>query len=196
MQQLFAFLGENAALIVSVITAIAAVIGMQFKSMRYIIISQLLINGLLFLQYLLERRISAGGVVIVAFLQTVVSFFFTAKKKPFPVWLTLVFMLLFTAVSLATFSTPLDLFPLGAVLFFAIAIVQKNSAVCRVCSATNCVLWLIYDILLAPASTVTHGTILLSVIIGIIRRDRPEWKRFFTRLFGKGADGEEKKELQ
>ena len=185
MSEAFAFLSANAGYVVSVFTTLFAVASMQFKSMKHVIICQLLANGLLFLQYLLENRISAGGVVIVALLQTVVSFFFTYKKKRFPVWLTGIFMLAFAAVSILTYTTPLDLIPLAAVCFFAIAIVQKNSAICRICSAVNCILWLSYDIACAPSAILTHAIILAFIVVGILRQDSAEWCAFFARLFGK-----------
>ena len=181
MQQVFEFFGENAGYIVSVFTTLFAVLGMQFKNMRYIIISQLLANGLLGLQYVLEDRLSASGIVMIAILQTVVSFVLIYRKKDFPVWLTVLFMLAFAAVSFLTYTSWQDLLPLAAVLFFAVAIVQKNSAICRLCSAINSTLWLIYDVMCAPSAVLTHSVILAFIIFAILHQDRAQWAAFFKR---------------
>ena len=176
---------EIIALIISVFTTLFAVAGMQFKSMKVIIVSQLLSNSLLGVQYILEDQLSASGIVMVAIVLTILSFIFTHKKKDFPIWLTIVFCAAFTAVSVLSYQSAWDLLPLAAVWFFAWAMVQKNSAICRILSIFNVSLWLIYDIALAPSAILTHSVIILFTVVAIIRQDRAEWARFFKKLFAK-----------
>ena len=170
------------AYIIGIFTTIFAVASMQFKDMKYVLVCQLICNSLLTMQYVLEGRISVSGVVVLAVVQTIVRFFFDKKGKLFPVWLTCVFIILFTAVSLIMMKSPYDLITCAAVWFFAICIVQKKSSVARICSFTNTVLWLIYDILQAPSAIFTHAVILVFVAVGIIRLDREDWKEFFAKL--------------
>ena len=173
------------ALIISIFTTVAAVAGMQFKSMKYVIVSQLLANGLLGLQYILEGRINAGGIVFLAIVQTVVGFILTYKKIDFPVWLTIIFIVGYTAVAIIGYTSPFDILSCVAVWFFAIGIVQKRSSICRACSAINTILWLIYDIALAPSGIVTHSVILVFIIVGIIRLDRGDWAAAFRKIASK-----------
>jgi len=176
---------EIIALVVSIFTTLFAVAGMQFKSMKVIIVSQLLANSLLGVQYILEDRLSASGIVMVAIVLTALSFVFTYKKKDFPIWLTILFCVAFTVVSILSYQSAWDLLPLVAVWFFAWAMVQKNSAVCRILSLCNVSLWLIYDIALAPSAILTHAVIIVFTVIGIVRQDRAEWAAFFKKIFGK-----------
>jgi hypothetical protein len=148
-------------------------------------VSMLAANGLLLLQYILENRISASGIVLIAILQSLVSTVFSCRKKPFPVWLTVLFMLGYAAVSVFTYSTPFDIFPLLAVWCFALGVVQKASAVCRIFTVFNSILWLVYDILLAPAAVLTHAIVLLFTVVGILRHDRDEWRTAWHRLLAK-----------
>jgi hypothetical protein len=82
-------------------------------------------------------------------------------------------------------TSPYDLITCAAVWFFAICIVQKRSSVARVCSLTNTILWLIYDILCAPSAVITHAVILVFVVVGIVRLDREDWMLFFSKLVKK-----------
>ena len=172
---------EIIALIISIFTTLFAVAGMQFKSMKVIIVSQLVSNSLLGAQYILEDQLSASGIVMVAILQTAISFVFNHKKKAFPVWLTAFFCVAFAVVSIVYYQSAWDLLPLCAVWFFAWAMVQKNSAVCRALSFFNITLWLTYDIFNAPSAILTHAVILAFIVVGIIRQDRAEWARFFKK---------------
>lgn len=182
---------EILAYILGVFTTAFAVASMQFKNMKLVLLFQLICNSTLTAQYVLEDRVSVSGVVILAVIQTVVRFFFDSKGKPFPVWLTCVFIAGFTAVSLIMMSTPFDLITCVAVWFFAICIVQKKSSRARICSCINTILWLIYDILCAPSAIFTHAVILVFVVVGIIRLDREEWKEFLGKIRGKQKNAEE-----
>ena len=181
---------EIIALVVGVFTTLCAVAGMQFKRMTYIIISQLLANGLLGLQYVLEDRINTSGIVMIGIVLTVVSFIFDYKKKDFPIWLTAVFCVAITVVSVLSYQSPFDILTLAAAWFFAVAMVQKNSAVCRLLSTCNVVLWLVYDIALAPSAILTHAIILTFTVVAIFRQDKAEWSSFFARIFAKKNVGD------
>ncbi|MBR2019181.1 MAG: YgjV family protein [Clostridia bacterium] len=176
---------EIIALIISIFTTLFAVAGMQFKSMKVIIVSQLLANTLLGVQYVLEDRLSASGIVMIAIVLTIISFVFSYKKMDFPIWLVIVFCVGFAVVSVLSYQNAWDILPLVAVWFFAWAMVQKNSAVCRILSLCNVLLWLIYDIALAPSAILTHAVIIVFTVVGIIRQDRKEWAAFFKKIFGK-----------
>ena len=179
------------AYIIGIFTTIFAIASMQFKDMKFVLLFQLICNSLLTMQYVLEGRVSVSGVVVLAVVQTIVRFFFDKKGKPFPVWLTCVFIVLFTVVSVVMMKSPYDLITCVAVWFFAICIVQKRSSIARLCSFTNTTLWLIYDILQAPSAVFTHAVILVFVAVGIIRLDRADWKEFFAKLGKKKSENTE-----
>lgn len=182
---------EILAYILGVFTTAFAVASMQFKNMKLVLLFQLICNSTLTAQYVIEGRVSVSGVVVLAVIQTIVRFFFDSKGKPFPVWLTGVFIAGFTAVSVIMMTSPFDLITCVAVWFYAICIVQKRSSVARICSLINTVLWLIYDILCAPSAIFTHAVILVFVIAGIIRLDREDWKEFMAKIRGKQKKAEE-----
>lgn len=178
-------------LVLSVLTTLATVCGMQFKNMYYILISQLVSNTLLMLQYLFQDGISQAGIVIVAIVQTLISFILSTKNIEFPVWLTGVFMAAFVVVTVIYYKSPLDIVTCVAVWCFAIAIVQKKSWICRTFSALNVILWLIYDFgAAAYSAAATHLVIICFTAVAIIRLDRADWKAFIRSIFGKKSKDE------
>ena len=185
---MLAFIKENPDFLIGIFVLIATVLGMQFKSMRMIIIFQLLSNALLALQCIVGGTVSTGGVVILATVQTAVSFIFNYKKIPFPLWLTLSFMAGFVAITVIGFispsvtSSPFDLVTMVAVCFFALSIVQQRSWICRICLACNVSLWLIYDIFVLPSAALNHAIILTSIFVSVLHNDREEWKAFFRHF--------------
>jgi hypothetical protein len=164
---------------------------MQFKNMKYVLICQLLSNAILGTQLVLEGQASTCGVVAVALVQTIISYILGAKKKAFPVWLTCVFIVIFTVVSIITYKSVFDILTCLAVWFFAIGIVQKRSSICRIYSLVNSILWLTYDIFCAPSAVLTHAVIIVFIVVGMIRLDREDWKKFFAKLGKKQTKNEE-----
>lgn len=184
---LWEFLSNNVDYVISIFTTLFAVVGMQFKDMRVIIVSQMVANGLLAAQCIIGGTISAGGAVIVGTIQTAISFIFAAKHKRFPLWLTLVFIGAFTAVTVICFSSPFDIATGVAGWFFAVAMVQERSSICRACSLANVLLWLLYDFCVMPSGAIPHVVILVCTVISVIRLDRADWKAAFNRIFRKNA---------
>ena len=182
---------ENIDYIIAIFTTLFAVAGMQFKSMRIILVSQIIANGLLATQAIIGGTASASITVFVAIVQTVISFVYTSSGKGFPIWLTSIFIVVYTAVTIVCFKTGFDLLILFAAVFFALAVVQKKSSICRFCSLVNCLLWLSYDIAVMPSGIITHVVIVSFTLAAIIRLDRGEWKSLLTKVFTKNKNSEE-----
>lgn len=177
---------EHIDYVVAIFTTLFTVAGMQFKNMKYILVSQIAANGLLGLQCILGGTISSGYITFFAVAQTIASFIFSWYKKSFPVWLTLLFCAGYGVITYFNFTNGFDILTCIAACFFALGIVQKNSAVCRVFSFMNVTLWLIYDIMVMPSGILSHGIIICFITAAIIRLDRNEWKRAFAIIFRKG----------
>ena len=193
------FLKENPDYIVSVFVLLFTVLGMQATNMKLIILSQIMANLRLGLQCILGGTASTGGVVFLAAVQTVVSFIFASKNKRFPLWLMFTFMAGFSTITVIGFlspsipSSPFDLVTMVAVWFFALSIVQSKSYLCRIFSAINVSLWLVYDVCVLPSAVVNHIIILGSIFFSMIINDRTEWKAILRRLFSKKSESDSEK---
>ena len=179
------FISENIDYVIAVFTTLFAVAGMQFKNMKVILASQIIANGLLALQAIIGGTASASITVFVAIVQTVICFIYNSNGRDFPIWMTGVFIAVYTAVAVICFNTVFDLLILFASVFFAVAVVQKRSSVCRFCSLCNCLLWLSYDIAVMPSGIITHVVISSFTLVAIIRLDREDWRRLFSKVYAR-----------
>ncbi len=181
------FLMENPDYIIGVFVLLFTVLGMQFKNMKAIIVSQIMSNLLLGIQCIVGGTASTGGVVFLATAQTVVSFVYSQRGKRFPVWLTVAFMGGFSVITVIGFlspsipSSPLDLVTMVAVWFFALSIVQERSHLCRAFLAVNVSLWIVYDVCVLPSSVLNHIIILASILVSVLRNDRALWRAQISR---------------
>ena len=172
---------EIAAFIIGIFTTVAAIFGMQCKTMRNVILGQLIANILLGLQYALEGAFSAAITVPFAIALSLISLLFSLKKRSVPLLIVLLFLAIFTAIVIITYTGIYDLLALAALFFFVLSITRTKSYAARICTALNWTFWLIYDILCAPSAILTHGVLLGFTVVGIIRLDRREWCAFFKK---------------
>ena len=193
MKEIFDFLVANPDYIISVFVLIFTVAGMQFKDMKFILISQIAANGLLAAQCIVGGTLSTGGVVILATVQTIICFILNRQNVKVPTWLTVLFMVGYSGIAVMGFfvpsipSSPFDLITMVAAWFFALCVVQEKSWICRILSVANVALWLVYDIAVLPSAVINHIIIISTTIVGIIRNDRAEWRALLAKIFGRAA---------
>ena len=184
---------EQIAFIIGLFTLGFSIWGMQCKSMKYIIISQIIANLCLGVQLVIEGAYAPAINTLPALVLTFISYAFGAKNKDIPRWMVLLFVAIFTIVTIFAFVDAFDLLTMVATWFFAIAITRKKSYQARVCSLTNLTFYLIYDIFRAQSAILTHVILILFIIVGIIRLDISDWKAVFSAVFSKKEVTAEKK---
>ena len=106
--------------------------------------------------------------------QTIINYFFDAKKKPLPKWLIVIYSMAFIAFNLIIGGvTPLCILAIIASLTFILCIGQKVGSKYRFWTLVNMALWCLYDVLSGSFSVLfTHGTQLIFAVIGMIIYDR------------------------
>ena len=109
---------------ISVLTAAVAIVMMQFKNMRLILLGQILANLLTAFTYFLLGGFSGAGICFIAIVQSVVMFFYNKKGKKTHLPVILGFVLLYIACSAYYFGSVID-------IFSALAAVALLSALCR-----------------------------------------------------------------
>ena len=104
--------------------------------------------------------------------QAIVNYFFNAKNKPIPIWLIVVYALSFVAVNVAVLTSAVGILAIMATLCFVGCVLSKSGKGYRIWQATNCALWIIYDILTKSyAPLVTHAVLCTFTVIGILIND-------------------------
>lgn len=105
--------------------------------------------------------------------QAITSYFFSAKKKPLPVWLIAVYALLFLGINLATLESAIGILAILASLCFVGCVSAKSGKVYRIWQALNNVLWIGYDLLTCSyGPLVTHSVLLGFTLLGTWLNDR------------------------
>ena len=158
---------------ISVLTGIVAVVMMQFKDMRKILIGQILANLLTASTYFLLGGFSGAGICLIAIVQTVTMFLYNLKNRPPHRAVSILFILLYLACSAFYYKSPVDLFSAMAAICYAFSVVQTKSSLSRLWYLFNPLCWLIYDLFTrAYGNLILHVVIFSSTLIAIFRNDR------------------------
>lgn len=166
LAQIFAFIAIS-----------VGIISFQLKEMKYILISQLISNGMMVFNYALLGGLSGAGISIIAIFQAFATYIFNKKEKKIPWFVIGIFMICYIACSLMALNTAIDLLPCLAALTFAISLVQEKSSIYRICMLLNILLWVGYDVnYKAYASLLGRLVMFVSVVSAMIRIDYKEYK--------------------
>ena len=156
----------------SILTAVVAIVMMQFKSMTLILIGQITANLLTALSYFFVGGWSGSGICFIAIIQSVIMFFYDRKKIKPQLWVILFFIAAYVTCSAILVSSVFDIFSAAAAVCFAISIVQKNPFFSRIWYAADMLLWTVYDISCRQyGNLIMHAVIFLSTFIAMIRVD-------------------------
>ena len=151
---------------ISVLIAVVAVLMMQFKSMKLILIGQITANLLSAATYFLLDGFSGAGICFIAILQTVVMFVYNQKKKEAPIYIIVLFILLYIACAIYYYQSIIDIFSALAAVSFALSVAQRDSAKSRFWYSFNPICWLIYSLFCqAYANCITYSIIFISTFI-------------------------------
>lgn len=161
---------------ISVVTGILAIVMMQFKNMKTILLFQIIVNLTASLNYLLLGGDTGAIVSMLAIVQSIVMFVYNTKGiKPHLV-VIIGFVLCYVACSaynIIMTRDPMELLPAFAAVCFSVSLVQEKPAAFRIWGALNPSCWLPYDIYTASyVMFCVHLGILISSLVAMIRVDR------------------------
>lgn len=157
---------------ISVFTALLAMLSVQLKGMKQILITQIGANLLAAVTYFLLGGLSGAMISIVAVVHALIMYFYNlgGKKPHFAV--TGAFILVYVLNSALTFKSAFDILPAAAAVCFALALAQTRPVIFRFFSFWNPLLWIIYDgHTLAYGNLLTHMGIFISVVVACVRYD-------------------------
>ena len=157
---------------ISIFTAIVAILSMQLKSMKGILITQIIANLLASSTYFVLGSFSGAGISLIAIIQLIVVYVYNKKNiKPHKFVIAL-FISAYIIYSVFNFKSFFDIFPLLAAIFFALGIAQEKPSTFRIFGMLNPLSWLVYDIYsLALINSIMRVGIFTSALIAKIRLD-------------------------
>ena len=160
---------------ISIGTGIVAIALKQMKTMKMILLFEVITNLLASTNYLLLGGDAGAIVSILAILHSFVMLLYNKKEKTPPIPVTVAFILLYTACStysLISKSDPMEILPAISAACFSMTLVQKLPFRYRLWSVANCICWVIYDGYTASyVMLLVHFGILLSTVVAMIRLD-------------------------
>lgn len=158
--------------ICGLIVSIAAITSMQLKNIKFILICQLICNGVGAASYILLGGLSGCGIYIIALTQVVVCFFCRIKNKKISGLTAGTFFALYILCSVMTYQGPADIISAFAAITCALSLMQEKPSRYRIFMLLNGILWMIYDVnVSAYTMIISHIVTTMSAGVGIIRLD-------------------------
>ena len=158
--------------ICGLIVSIAAITSMQLKNIKFILICQLICNGVGAASYILLGGLSGCGIYLVALAQVGVCFFYRIKNKKISGLTAGTFFALYILCSVMTYQGPVDIISAFAAITCALSLMQEKPSRYRIFMLLNGILWMIYDVnVSAYTMIISHIATTVSAGVGIIRLD-------------------------
>lgn len=145
------------------------------KNMKTILLFVFAGNILVATSYLMSGGYNGAASCYLGGAQTIINYFYDAKKKPLPKRLIAVYALAFVALNLAVGGlSPLGILAIIASLTFILCIGQKVGSKYRFWTLVNMLLWCLYDLLSGSYGVIlfTHGPQVVFAVMGMIIHDR------------------------
>ena len=160
---------------ISVGTGILAIALKQLKTMKMILLFDVIVNLLASTNYLLLGGDAGAIVSVLAILHSIVMLLHSKKEKTPHAAVTVAFMAAYTACStysLIAKSDVMEILPAVSAICFSMTLVQKLPFRYRLWSVANCVCWVIYDGYTASyVMLLVHFGILVSTVVAMVRID-------------------------
>lgn len=161
--------------VLSFLSAMAVILGMQCKSMKMILFWQAAGNLVIAISYFLLGGISGGLICLFGVLQCVIMFLYNKKdRKPHTVVLVgfILFSVVCSAVTGYLSRSFAEIFSAVGAVLGTFSSAQKRPAVCRLIFLFNPLCWICYDVFTkAYVSLAMHLAIFIFTGIGIVRVD-------------------------
>lgn len=161
--------------VISVIALLISVVIAQFKDVRYILLGEIASNLTVALSYLFLGGMSGAWVCIVAAIQTWIIYRMNKKDISEQVRkrILCVFALIYVIGTVIVFRGWADILTCICALLYLMAVSRAEGVAYRRYMILNSLLWVVYDIVtMAFVNVITHGTLLVSLIIARCRLDK------------------------
>ena len=159
----------------SLVSLVVSIVIAQFKKVKHVLLGEMLCNFTIALSFVFLGGLSGAWICIVGGIQALIIYlantYNLAKSKRNI--LTVLFAVAYVIGTVLVYRGWSDILSCVCALLYIMAIVQTDSAKYRRYMAANSCLWIIYDFtVLAYVNIITHGMLLVSLIVAMIRLDR------------------------
>ena len=165
------------AQIVGIITTVVALVSVQFKDEKIILLGEIIANFTTAISFGLLGGLSGAWVCVLAAFQSTILFVLnksrSPKRKMGKYIVSVVFAIAYIIGSIITYSIWQDIIVCVCALIYTYAVMQDTSKNMRTVIGVNMLLWIIYDLIIgAYTNMITHLLSALSVLTAKFRLDR------------------------
>ncbi len=165
------------AQIVGLVTTVVALVSVQFKDEKIILLGEIIANFLSALSFGLLGGLSGAWVCVLAAFQSTILFVLNKSKSPkrkkWKYIVSAVFAVAYIIGNIITYSIWQDIIVCICALIYTYAVMQDTSKNMRTIIGLNMILWIIYDLIIGAYTTmITHILSALSIVTAKFRLDR------------------------
>lgn len=158
--------------ILGLIGTILAIIAMQLKEKKKIIILFTIGNFIYAVSFTLLGAYSGAAICFIAAVQTAITYVYESRDKKLSELMILFFIVTQIIAGVFTFIKVIDILPVICSILYVFSIIQKKERNIRILLFSNVFLWIIFDVYVAAYTTmISHLFIIVSTSIAIIRYD-------------------------
>lgn len=173
MENMTYYIGQ----ILGIAVTIGAILMLQLKNKKHMLIVSAVVNLLAALNILLLDEFSSGVVInTVAVLQIVVSLVHEYRKTDVKLAETIIFLVLYVAGGAFGFKTWIDVLSIVAAVLYMLAMFQKKEQHIRLFLLGNMATWTVYHAVLGSTAIFAQLAGIISSLIALYRYRKKEEK--------------------
>ena len=153
-----------------ILVTIGAILTMQIKNKKPMLIVSAIVNVLSALNILLLDKFNSGVIIcLVAVFQIIFSLWHEKKGTEIPLVEKIIFLVLYVAGGVLGFEKPLDILSIIAAVLYMLAMVQKKEQHIRLFLLGNMATWTVYHTILGSTAVFAQLAGIISSLIALYR---------------------------
>ena len=153
-----------------IVVTIGAILTMQIKNKKPMLIVSAIVNVLSALNILLLDKFSSGVIIcFVAVFQILFSLWHEKKGTDIPLAEKIIFLVLYITGGLLGFEKPIDILSIIAAVLYMLAMIQKKEQNIRLFLLGNMATWTVYHTILGSTAVFAQLAGIISSLIALYR---------------------------
>ena len=153
-----------------IVVTIGAILTMQIKNKKPMLIVSAMVNVLSALNILLLDKFSSGVIIcFVAVFQILFSLWHEKKGTDIPLAEKIIFLVLYITGGLLGFEKPIDILSIIAAVLYMLAMIQKKEQHIRLFLLGNMATWTVYHTILGSTAVFAQLAGIISSLIALYR---------------------------
>ncbi|MBR3780825.1 MAG: YgjV family protein [Clostridia bacterium] len=153
-----------------IVVTIGAILTMQIKNKKPMLIVSAMVNVLSALNILLLDKFSSGVIIcFVAVFQILFSLWHEKKGTDIPLAEKIIFLVLYITGGLLGFEKPIDILSIIAAVLYMLAMIQKKEQHIRLFLLGNMATWTVYHTVLGSTAVFAQLAGIISSLIALYR---------------------------